>query len=174
MIQVCVSGVGENVKATRLVQQSAGSVPDEYKGLRMKRLVRRLQEEVEARSCSLLSIFHTEPSSTDYRRRVNRFARENSEYGPKAPEAIVRKAPTRESNAFIRGIYKLALRAFDGYSVDLQYGTEEFEETVNESHHRVDGMSEYAIVSVAIARRKINNNQHNPLNNISLPKIRSI
>ena len=117
----------------------------------MKWQARGLQEEVEAQGHRVPSYPRLTPSSSsaNYQRRAKRFARGNRGHGPEAPKEIVRKAPARESNAFIRGIYKLALRAIDGHSVGLQYGAEEFEKTVNEPHRRVGGMSEYAIVSVA-------------------------
>ena len=52
-------------------------------------------------------------------------------YNFEALKATVPEALASVSNASIRGLYRLALRAIDAYSAGVRYGTEEFKMYIN-------------------------------------------
>ena len=47
------------------------------------------------------------------------------------------------SNASIRGFYRLALRAINAYSADVQYGIEELKQNVYKPHRQVEDSSKW-------------------------------
>ena len=104
------------------------------------------QEEVEALGHRVLFYpkFHCKLNFIErYWRRAKWFARENCGYDFEALKATVPEALASVSNASIRGFYRLALRAIDTYSAGMQYGAEEFKQTVYKSHRKVEDKSKW-------------------------------
>lgn len=106
----------------------------------------RLQEEVEALGHRVLFYpkFHCELNFIErYWCRAKWYARENCGYDFEALKTMVPEALASVTNASIRGFYRLALRAIDAYSAGVQYGTEEFKQTVYKSHRQVEDRSKW-------------------------------
>ena len=69
--------------------------------------------------------------------------KENCGYDFAALKTTVPEALASVSNASIRGFYRLALRTIHVYSAGMQYGAEEFKQTVYKSHHKVEDKSKW-------------------------------
>ena len=92
-----------------------------------------MQEEVEALGHRVLFYlkFHCELNFVErYWCQAEWFAREDCGYDFEALKAIVPEALASVSNASIRGFYRLAIRTIDAYSAGMQYGAEEFKQSV--------------------------------------------
>ena len=69
--------------------------------------------------------------------------KENCGYDFAALKTTVPKALASVSNASIHGFYRLASRTTHAHSAGMQYGAEEFKQTVYKSHHKVENKSKW-------------------------------